>query len=369
MIEEGKKKSEIKMNVLCNLDSTVFIINRYPPQTSIYRVTQHLLSVLGDNSTEVDLWFTPKDAKEINSGVGFAGKFSKLPLLNNLFPNFAFSDARKYIKWKSRDAGRVIVHYSNQFSGVLKITGVTNIVSVHDSPYYVENSSFVEKYYVNKLYNSLRKQKYIVTSTNHLKDELIDFGFEGNITTVYLPYSPIFQYVSTDKKEIRIKLGLPTDKKLILSVSTGLPRKNLPMVKKVMDKLGEDFKLVRVGTPLGNSVTFKGVNDNFLRDLYYACDALLFPSLYEGFGLPIIEAFASGLPVITSNIPTINEISGDAAILCNPRDEEDLKEGVKYALENKDYLIKKGIERSAFFSLEKFKENILSLYGRIEKNM
>ena len=125
-----EKKSEIKMNVLCNLDSTVFIINRYPPQTSIYRVTQHLLSVLGDNSTEVDLWFTPKDAKEINSGVGFAGKFSKLPLLNNLFPNFAFSDARKYIKRKERDAGRVMVHYSNQFSGVPTLTSLKSSPSL-----------------------------------------------------------------------------------------------------------------------------------------------------------------------------------------------------------------------------------------------
>lgn len=366
-VEQNMNESSIL--VPHDLNSKIFVVNRYFPPTSIYRWTQDLSSVFGPKATIVNLAFNTEDKEAVYSGIYFTGKFKKFPYMNYLFKNLAFTKAKKYIESLSRNADHAIVHYTNQFSGILKISGVKTIVSVHDSPYYVEGSSFIERHYLMRLYNSIKKQRYITTNTNHLKNELIDFGFEGEITTVYLPYSQKFRRLSMEKKEIRMKLGLPLDKKLVLSVSTDSPRKNMPMVRKVLDGLGDDFRLVRVGTPLGNSITFGGIDDETLNELYNACDVLLFPSLYEGFGLPIVEAFASGLPVVTSDIPTIREVAGDAAVLCDPHDAGELIEGVRYALEHADDLVRKGIERSALFSFDRFRSNILSLYGKIEENV
>jgi glycosyltransferase involved in cell wall biosynthesis len=232
----------------------------------------------------------------------------------------------------------------------------------------MENLSILEKIYMRSLYNSLKDLPYIVTNTKYLKNELISFGFTGKITTVYLPYSPIFRKLPANKEEIRMALGLPLDKKLILSVSTDSPRKNLPMVKRVIDELGSDFMLVRVGTPLGKSITFKDIDDKTLNKLYNASDVLLFPSFYEGFGLPIIEAFATGLPVVASEIPTIIEIAGKSAVLSDPNDVNDLKRAVNFALDNSEKLSREGNENAKKFSISNFKDAILKLYRDVEES-
>jgi len=103
-----------------------------------------------------------------------------------------------------------------------------------------------------------------------------------------------------------------------------------------------------------------------LNELYNACDLLLFPSLYEGFGLPIVEAFAAGLPVVTSDIPTIREVAGSAAILINPNDSSSIKSGIDEALRNSESLIQNGLVRAQKFSFEAFRNNILDIYGNLK---
>ena len=362
-----QSKTKISSKVLHDLDSKIFLINRYAPLSSPYRYLQDLSLIFGMKAAILNLKFDTREIKPIYSGISFEGMFRKLPYLNYLFRNIAFTNARKYIESLTGNSDNAIVHYTNQFSGVLNISDAITIVSVHDSPYYFEGSSFIAGRYLTQLYNSLKKQRYIITNTNTLKNELIDFGFEGEITTVYLSYSTRFRCLPLEKEALRKKLALPYNKKLVLSVSTDSPRKNLPMVKKVVDELGSDFRLVRVGTPVGDSITFKGVDDESLNELYNACDVLLFPSLYEGFGLPIVEAFASGLPVVTSDIPTIREVAGDAAALSDPRNAENIKDAIKFALNNSDNFAKKCIERSLKFSFDGFKKGIIALYKKIER--
>jgi len=207
-----------------------------------------------------------------------------------------------------------------------------------------------------------------VTNTEVLKHELIDFGFTGNIRAIHLPYSPVFKKIDVTKKNLRKELGLPQDKKIIISVSSDLPRKNLSTIREVMKKLGDSYILVRVGTQLWNSITFNGIDDTTLNKLYNASDVLLFPSLYEGFGLPIIESFAAGLPVVTSDIPTIREVAGDAAILVDPKDVDGIAECIKEAVEEREKLISRGFERAMEFSNIKFRERILKLYSDVTRS-
>jgi glycosyltransferase involved in cell wall biosynthesis len=350
------------------VNARIYIINRYPPLSSPYRWANDLLSVFGEKATSINLNFNPRKIKFNDNGINFTGRFTLFPSLNHFLRNAAFVNYRRYIETENQYKRKVILHYTNQFSGSFRIPRVTEIVNVQDSPFYMENLSILEKIYMRSLYNSLKDLPYIVTNTKYLKNELISFGFTGKITTVYLPYSPIFRKLPANKEEIRMALGLPLDKKLILSVSTDSPRKNLPMVKRVIDELGSDFMLVRVGTPLGKSITFKDIDDKTLNKLYNASDVLLFPSFYEGFGLPIIEAFATGLPVVASEIPTIIEIAGKSAVLSDPNDVNDLKRAVNFALDNSEKLSREGNENAKKFSISNFKDAILKLYRDVEES-
>jgi len=107
---------------------------------------------------------------------------------------------------------------------------------------------------------------------------------------------------------------------------------------------------------LTNDVIFTGfVPPEDLPFFYNAADLFVFPSLYEGFGIPPLEAMACGTPVVCSNRGSLPEITGEAARMVNPDSPADLAQAMKEVLENKDYrdtLIKKGIRQACRFSWE-----------------
>jgi len=114
------------------------------------------------------------------------------------------------------------------------------------------------------------------------------------------------------------------------------------------------------------------VRDNIPGDdlpLYYAAaDILAFPSLYEGFGLPVLEAMASGCPVITSNTTSLPEVAGDAGIMINPTDQGSLKNKIMELLENSklsEELTQKGLLRAKIFTWENTAENTLAVYKKV----
>ena len=78
------------------------------------------------------------------------------------------------------------------------------------------------------------------------------------------------------------------------------------------------------------------VPDHDLPSLYAGAEALLFPSLYEGFGIPVLEAFACGTPVITSNLSALPEVAGDAAVMVDPRDEQQIADALAEVLGDED---------------------------------
>jgi glycosyltransferase involved in cell wall biosynthesis len=127
------------------------------------------------------------------------------------------------------------------------------------------------------------------------------------------------------------------------------------LVGRAYDGVGEVRRRAE-GLSVQNSlVELPAVDDRTLRALYGGCTALLFPSLYEGFGLPVLEAMACGAPVVASNRASVPEVVGDAGLLTDPDDYAGMAAGVQQLIENpalRGELIQRGHTRVAGFSWE-----------------
>lgn len=172
----------------------------------------------------------------------------------------------------------------------------------------------------------------------------------------------------------------------ILHVGHTRSYKNIPAVLRVVAMLGrsmgESVRLLKVGealTPdqqrlvrelgLANRITHLGfVDDDRLPEAYRAADVLLFPSLDEGFGLPVLEAMAAGVPVVASNRGALPEVVGDAGILVDPEDPGGLAEGVAGVLGNPELrarLVAAGRRRARLYSWEATAAKTLEVYRRV----
>jgi glycosyltransferase involved in cell wall biosynthesis len=246
-----------------------------------------------------------------------------------------------------------------------------DVVTLHDigfrdsyinSPTYKQIAQYYGQFFIFKKFLQF---KNIIVLTNILKNKITDdYKYKGNVFVVPHFYSPFFKEIK-NKLDLRKFLKLPIDRKLILSVSTDKPNKNLQILSKVFSILGNEYKLVRVGPSLMDSITFNNVNNKHLNYIYNACDAMVNTSLDEGFGYPIIEAFATGLPVVASDIPIFHEIGGNAPIYVNNRDPEHIARGIIYAVKNKEEVSKNSLERAKIYTINNFTGKMLNVYSNI----
>ncbi|HET9015165.1 MAG TPA: glycosyltransferase family 1 protein [Thermomicrobiaceae bacterium] len=175
--------------------------------------------------------------------------------------------------------------------------------------------------------------------------------------------------------------GLP--ERFLLFVGTLQPRKNLVGLLRAYARVGDrlDLPLVVVGAAgwqyspifdevralgLGDRVSFAGYADGDTLALWYgAATALVFPSLYEGFGLPVLEAMACGTPVVTSSTSSLPEVAGDAALLVDPEDVAALGEALVRVAGDEGLhadLARRGIERAKRFTWERTARETVAVY-------
>jgi glycosyltransferase involved in cell wall biosynthesis len=161
--------------------------------------------------------------------------------------------------------------------------------------------------------------------------------------------------------------------KYFLSIGVN-PRKNTKRIIDAFIKLKpKNIELVIIGRAFMNVKEVKGVKflghvpNNELAAFYSGAEVLLYPSLYEGFGLPILDAFACKTPVVTSKVGSMAEVAGSAAVLVDPKDTVSIAEGIQNALENKNELVKKGGERVKKYSWQKNARETLKVYNEARK--
>jgi glycosyltransferase involved in cell wall biosynthesis len=279
------------------------------------------------------------------------------------------------------------------------LTNVPLVLTVHDCTFDRFPEEFPNKisrfYYQFMFPAALRKARKIIAISDSTKKELIHFYQvpEEKISVIYLGVGEKFFQRYSNEKIFAFKQELGITEEYILYVGLTRPRKNLDRILRAfarfLSQSDRKHKLVLVGNidkrfldvdKLVNDLNIRDnvlelgfVSDDNLLKLYQGASFLLFPSLYEGFGLPVLEAMALGTPVLTSNVSSLPEVAGDAALLVDPYNIEGIARGIKELSENpniRESLIRKGKLRAAHFSWDKCARETMAVYEAVlnEKN-
>ncbi len=248
---------------------------------------------------------------------------------------------------------------------------------------------------VRQVLATLPPDAWVTTISQATKDDFCNYtGFDpARVVPIRLAASPSLFYPVVDPDRLRTvgqRYGVG-DAPYLLSIATLEPRKNIAHLIRCFGELVEsrqlpaDVRLVLVGTKgwkfdeimaeAGRSEALRArlvltgyVPDEDLAPLYSGAVAFVFPSLYEGFGLPPLEAMQCGLPVITSNVSSLPEVVGDAALLVSPTDADALAQAILTIVSSTSVraeLATKAVERAKLFSWDKFISEHVALYNRI----
>ncbi|NKQ39724.1 MAG: glycosyltransferase family 4 protein, partial [Methanosarcinales archaeon] len=284
-----------------------------------------------------------------------------------------------------------IIHSPEDASLFVKLKNQKKIITVHDTiPFYFPNMfDFMTRYRYKILFSRTLKNsdKIIADSYNTKQDLIKHFKIpEKKIKVIHLAANE--NYKQLKENEINnIKQKYNLNYSFILYVGTLEVRKNISILLKSLYKLkkqGIKHKLVITGKKgwkyksifkiieqlnLQKDVIFIGyVSDEDLPALYNAADLFVYPSIYEGFGLPPLEAMQCGTPVITSNTSSLPEVVGNAGIMIDPYDVVELANNMHEVLVNvslREELSKKGLERAKLFSWKKCAEEHLKIYEEV----
>ena len=267
------------------------------------------------------------------------------------------------------------------------------VVTVHDLSFMLFPECAEEglrRYLDRMVPHSLSRADLVLADSANTQNDLIcllDVPPE-KVEVVYPAAEPHFRRVEDPPVLSKVRQKYKVPDSFILSVGTLEPRKNLVRLVKAYRRLKRESaftpKLLISGREgwlfqdiykavadagLEDDVKFVGyVAEEDLPALYSMAEALVFPSLYEGFGFPPLEAMACGTPVVCSTRSSLPEVVGEAAVLVDPHDVPALADAIHSVIDSPDLrarLVQKGLVQAQKFSWEKTAEKVLGLYSRL----
>lgn len=289
---------------------------------------------------------------------------------------------------------------SNELPLNIKRTGIKTVVTIHDIIFerFPETYNFDERYVHRwKIKHACKTADAIIAISKQTKEDLINF-YKVPANKIFICYqtcNPIFQQTisAADKATVKSRYHLPDN--YFLFVSSIAPRKNLIAICKALALLKDkmDIPLVVIGNgkkqkeearqfmqangianrlillnemPVSKEPAFTKAAD--FPAIYQQALALVYPSIFEGFGAPLLEALWSGLPVISSNTSSLPEVAGDAALYFSPEDAEELAHHMLQVAGNSAVTINlrnKGFEQAQLFTTQKYADSIMQVYQQI----
>lgn len=298
---------------------------------------------------------------------------------------------RSFILGKKITKDRIDIFHglSNELPHNIHKREVKSVVTIHDLIFlrYPELYKLIDR----KIYN--KKFKYaclvadrIIAISEQTKQDIIEFYKiePEKIDVVYQGCNPVFLRRAENIEDVKGKYNLPSE--YMINVGTIEKRKNLITILKALSMEKIDFPLVVAGKPteylnevnefiiksgLKNIIILNYVPIEDLPALYQGARLFLYPSVFEGFGIPVLEAINSRVPVITTNYGCFREAGGNAAFYINPEDPEEMAVSIKKILDDDELqmqLIDAGIKHAESFTDEVIADKLMKVYSKVLNN-
>jgi glycosyltransferase involved in cell wall biosynthesis len=257
-----------------------------------------------------------------------------------------------------------------------------SVVTVHDFTYEKMRAGIKMKIHQVQKKAALDKAKGIICISENTKKDMLQlypYLSEKKIAIIYNGVSDSFFPIMNKQAFAEdTNLSALADKKYVVFIGSREDYKNFPFTVQVMQAL-KDYILVMIGGgPLTNEEKsllqrslgnrwqhFTGINTDTLNKLYNYAQFLLYPSAYEGFGIPVIEAERAGCPVIALNASSIPEIAGNKQLLLQTTDIQECIEKIYYLQANRSELIVNGITNSKQYNWDTCFEKVKSFYQEV----
>ena len=267
-----------------------------------------------------------------------------------------------------------------------------SVITIHDLAFLIY-PQFVTKdaaRYYGQIDRAVRHADHIIAVSHSTKNDLVRMlGVpEDRITVIHEAADPRMRPMTRDEALQRVQALYNVPDDFVLFVSTIEPRKNVGALLRAYRRLRDDYRLtpalVLAGSrgwlsddvydlvaslDLAESTYFLGrVESHDLPYLYNAARTLVHPAFYEGFGLTPLEAMACGTPVIVSNVSSLPEVVGDAALLIDPEQDEEITVALWRVLTDeglRESMRAKGLQRAASFSWERAADQTMAVYRRV----
>ena len=357
----------------------------------VYEVVKHLPKDKIKITGTIFNFFKRRDDTEVIKDLNVSiSTFYLLPYRAYLFLTKKFNIPHNYFFRPKADLYHFmgyIVPYN--IKGKVILTVYDLVVELFPETMEEKNRELLRK----EMHRSIKRADHIITISNSAKEELVKIlGINEDKIDIVSPgvnYDIFNARINTDiKKIVKQKYNLPDE--YILYLGTLEPRKNISSLIKAFINLKKEKKilekLVIVGKKGWNYENiYKIIHDNNMEDeiiftgyvdenekpaIYQMSKLFVFPSLYEGFGIPVLESMASGVPVIVSNTSSLPEVVEDAAILVDPQKVKDIETSIYKVLTNKELrieLIEKGLKQSKKFTWENSANKLCEIYDKVVK--
>lgn len=286
-------------------------------------------------------------------------------------PNYSLKGLWKNIRFTlqcCRKKRYDIVHITGAEHYLLPFLKNENIVlTIHDLGFYTNNKLSCKNFLKYVLWiKVLPLATHVTFISEKSKYEALQF-VKLNEERCSIILNPVGSEFSTHPKVFNkfcptiLHIGTGENKNL---ATTAIALKDFPCKLRIVGKLSEKQKWILDLYKIHYESVSNLTDDEILLE-YLNCDIVNFPSLYEGFGMPIIEGQSIGRPVLTSNLSPMKEVAGNASILINPTDPQSIRNGYVLLLEHADEYINKGFENVKRFALTQIVQQYLDIYKKI----